>query len=81
MAITMVLYQHDGMPIIYPSVLISCDGVDPPTWKRDFHFSSTNVHLCMFTIPVLKSLYTSDLLINVSIKSPLWLSPFFQKPE
>jgi hypothetical protein len=81
MAITMVFYQHDGMPIIYPWGLISWDGVDPPTWKHDFRFSSTTVHLCTFTIPVLKSLYMSDFLINASMKSPLWLSPFFRNPE
>jgi hypothetical protein len=69
------------MPIIYPWRLISWDGVDPHTWKRDFCFSSTTVRLCMFTIPVLKSLYRSVLLINASIKLPLWLSPFFRKPE
>jgi hypothetical protein len=81
MAITMVFYRRDGIPIIYPRGLILWDAVDPPTWKHDFCFSSTTVCLCMFTIPVLKSLYTSELLINASIKPPLWLSPFFQKSE
>jgi hypothetical protein len=62
------------LPIIYLWGLISWDGVDLPTWKRDFRFSSTTVRLCMFTIPVLKSLYAS-------VKSPLWLTPFFRKSE
>jgi hypothetical protein len=69
------------MPIVDLWGLISWDGVDRPTWKCDFHFSSTTVCLCMFTIPILKSLYMSELLINASIKSPLWLSPFFWKSE
>jgi hypothetical protein len=59
----------------------SWDGVDPPTWKHDFRFSLTTVRLCMFMIPVLGLLYTSDLLINVSIKSHLCLSPFFRESE
>jgi hypothetical protein len=39
------------------------------------------MHLCIFSMHILKSPYTSELLINASIKSPLWMSHFLQKSK